>query len=62
MYAYILSFLKYELHIIALAIMFTVYVAKVIWILRFEPMLERTPEFALLPNIVLNLLYVCNMK
>lgn len=41
--AHILSFLRHELHIIALAIMFTVYVAKVIWILRFKPMVERTP-------------------
>ncbi len=41
--ANLISFLKHELHIIALAIMFTVYVAKVLWILRFKPMVERTP-------------------
>lgn len=40
----ILNFLKHEAHIIALSIMGIVYIAKIIWILRFKPMMERTPS------------------
>lgn len=40
----IISILKHEVHLIALAIMGTVYIGKIIWILRFKPMIERTPS------------------
>lgn len=40
----IINFLKHEAHIIALTIMGVVYITKVIWILRFKPMKERTPS------------------
>ena len=39
----LLNILKHEVHYIALAIMGTVYIAKILWILRFKPMKERTP-------------------
>jgi hypothetical protein len=39
-----LELLKHEVHYIALSIMGIVYVAKVIWILKFKPMKERTPS------------------
>lgn len=36
--------LRHEIHYIALAIMGTVYIAKIIWIMSFKPMRERTPS------------------
>lgn len=38
-----LDLLKHEIQYAALAIMASVYVIKIIWILRFKPMRERTP-------------------
>lgn len=39
-----LDLLKHEIQYVALAIMASVYVIKVMWILRFKPMRERTPS------------------
>jgi nitrate reductase gamma subunit len=39
-----LEFLKHEVQYIALAIMGITYIAKILWILRFKPMRERTPS------------------
>lgn len=42
--AEIINLLKHEVHYAALAIMGIVYVAKILWILRFKPIVERTPS------------------
>jgi nitrate reductase gamma subunit len=39
-----LKFLEHELQYIALSIMGIVYISKIIWILKFRPMKERTPS------------------
>jgi hypothetical protein len=41
---HIISILKHEVHLIALFIMGSVYIGKIIWIMRFKPMVERTPS------------------
>lgn len=38
-----LDLLEHEIQYIALSIMGIVYISKIIWILRFKPMVERTP-------------------
>lgn len=42
-----LNLLKHENHYIALSIIGIVYIVKVIWILIFKPMKERTSGFLL---------------
>jgi nitrate reductase gamma subunit len=38
-----LDILKHEVQYIALSIMAIVYITKIVWIMRFKPMVERTP-------------------